>query len=161
MLSIRIRIGPSYFETGSGSASKSNAGSESAKEGRGRSQWRPGGSKRSRGESVDHLSQIFITLMRSRIRIRIKGKVGYGSASKCKEGSGSASWCFGSATLKKLQSRAKTIHVNYKESLRSRQFLSTKGVLRLKGPGFLMKFLFKAALLLTVVAHSYSYPNLV
>jgi hypothetical protein len=45
-----------------------------AVEGRGRSQWRPGGSKWSPGGSVDQWSQIAITLMRSRIRIRIEAK---------------------------------------------------------------------------------------
>ncbi len=41
---------------------------------RGRSQWRRGGSIWSPGVSVDQWSQIRIILMRSRIRIRIKGK---------------------------------------------------------------------------------------
>ncbi len=51
---------------------KSFLGLKWAAEGRGRSQWRPGGSKWSLRGSIDHWLQIPITLKRSWIRIRIK-----------------------------------------------------------------------------------------
>ncbi len=83
-----------------------------AMEGSGRSQWRRGSSKWSRGGPIRQWSQLSITLIRSRIqisgsrikqesRIRIRIKVArrIRTGSKWTEGSGSAlTWC-GSATL--------------------------------------------------------------
>ncbi len=64
-------------------------------EGRGRSQWRPGG-------SIDPWSQIPITLMRIKIKIQIKWKAGSGFAFKFEAGSGSAfKWKAGSGSALK------------------------------------------------------------
>ncbi len=117
-LRIRIRIifgswtiSALQWKAKSGSTLKSNSETLQAKNSHVRSKWRPGSSKWSPEASIDRWSPNPVTLLRSRIwirikvkgwiRIRMKVKAGYGSAINRKTGSRSWStfkWKAGSGT---------------------------------------------------------------